>query len=96
MDGDEQDRGTAAYKSPRHAQVWFLARSRRTWKKKYMELKVQQKRLLNRVRDVTKSREKWQGEARADSARVQELEAENAALKKELEVLKKRRRHRAG
>jgi len=96
MDGEHHEGGTTAYKSPRHAQVWFLAKSRRTWKRKYRQLKQEQKRLLNRVNDVTKSRAKWHGQAQADAARVLELEAENAALRKELEDLKKRRSQRPG
>ena len=96
MDGDQPVVETSAYKSPKHAQIWFLQRSRRTWKKKYRQLKADQKRLLNRVNDVTKSRERWYGEAQADAERVRELEAENAALKQELEVLKKRRSQLGG
>ena len=95
MDGEPQTgkaRICKTYKSPRHAQVWFLERSRRTWKNKYMLSKKFQKRLENGVRDVTKSREKWADKARAQAARLKELEAENAALQQELEVLKKESR----
>jgi predicted nuclease with TOPRIM domain len=91
MDGE----GTA-YKSPRHAQVWFLQRSRKCWKQKYVQLKEDQKRLLNRVNDVTKSREEWRDEAKDLSARATRLEEENANLKKELEDLKKKRVQRTG
>jgi phage shock protein A len=45
-----------------------------------MDLKADAKRLQNRVNDVTKSREAWRGETRQLSQRIQELEAENAAL----------------
>jgi hypothetical protein len=48
-----------AYKTPRWVQVWFLRRSRDNWKKKYMALKAESKRLQNRVNDVTKSRQRW-------------------------------------
>src|SRR6267154_1144586 len=51
------------YKSPKHAQVWFLRRSRDLWKKKYQALKVEAKRWQNRVADVTKSRDKWRTQA---------------------------------
>lgn len=89
MDGVLQSGGVKVYKSPRHAQVWFLKRSRDTWKNNCMLAKQNQKRLENRVRDTAKAREKWAEQARAQTARVKELEAENAALKQELEVLKK-------
>jgi hypothetical protein len=53
------------YKTPRWVQVWFLRRSRDNWKKKYMALKAEAKRLQNRVNDVTKSRERWRALAEA-------------------------------
>jgi peptidoglycan hydrolase CwlO-like protein len=89
MDGDSQASKRILYKSPRHVQVLFLSRSRQTWKDNYMELKQNEKRLENRVRDVTKSREKWAAGARELAMRVKTLEAENAALKQELDALKK-------
>lgn len=61
-------------------QAWFLKRSRDNWKKKYGHLKVDAKRLQNRVNDVSKSREHWREEAAQLTRRVQELEAQNAAL----------------
>jgi hypothetical protein len=96
MDGECQEVRTAAYQSPKRAQVWFLQRSRRTWKRKYVQLKTEQKRLLNRVHDVTKSRAKWHDQAQSEAARALELAAENAALRQELEDLKKRRNQRGG
>lgn len=89
MDGVLQSGGVKIYRSPRHAQVWFLKRSRDTWKNNCMLARQNQKRLENRVRDTTKAREKWAELARARAAQVKALEAENAALKQELEVLKK-------
>ena len=89
MDGDCASTERRIYKSPRHVQVLFLERSRKTWKDKYMLSKQNEKRLENGVRDVTKSRQKWADEARALQARLKQLAAENAALKQELEVLKK-------
>jgi predicted RNase H-like nuclease (RuvC/YqgF family) len=77
------------YKSPPSAQRWFLLRSRENWKEKYMGLKADAKRLENRVKDVTKSREKWREEAKQLIDRVQELEAENAALQAQLAASKK-------
>jgi cell division protein FtsB len=61
-----------------------------------VQLKEDQKRLLNRVNDVTKSREEWRDEAKDLSARATRLEEENANLKKELEDLKKKRVQRTG
>jgi septal ring factor EnvC (AmiA/AmiB activator) len=58
-----------AYKSPKHAQVWFLKRSRDLWKKKHQHLKAQAKRLQNRVADLDKSRAHWR--ARAEAAERQ-------------------------
>lgn len=77
------------YRSPHHAQVWFLCRSRDCWKRKYMALKKEQRRLDNRDRDVTKSRDSWAEQARQETARARKLEQENEALKRELEDLKK-------
>lgn len=90
MDGESVIGGAqVGYKSPRHVQVLFLRRSRETWKNKYMLSKQNEKRLENAARDVTKSREKWAAKAREQAARLKALEAENAALKQELELLKK-------
>jgi len=89
MDGHSASAARRVYRSPRHVQVLFLERSRKTWKDKYMLSKQNEKRLQNGVRDVTKSREKWAEQARALQAQLKQLAAENAALKQELEVLKK-------
>ena len=64
----------AAYKSPKHAQVWFLQRSRDLWKAKHQTLKAQGKRLLNRVADVTKSRDLWRAKAQDAQRRAEEAE----------------------
>ena len=76
-DHEEQPR---KYASPPWAQRWFLERSRKLWKEKYMELKANAKRLQNRVNDVTKSRENWREQAKQKDERIQALETENAAL----------------
>ena len=68
------------YTTPSRVQAWFLRRSRENWKRKYMGLKSDAKRLQNRVNDVTKSREQWRDESKLLKERVHELEAENAAL----------------
>jgi SMC interacting uncharacterized protein involved in chromosome segregation len=87
-DHEEQPR---KYASPPWAQRWFLERSRKLWKEKYMELKADAKRLQNRVNDVTKSRENWREQAKQKDERIQALEAENAALQEQLAALKKDR-----
>jgi peptidoglycan hydrolase CwlO-like protein len=78
-----------AYTTPPRVQAWFLHRSRENWKKKYMGVKEDAKRLQNRVNDVTKSREHWREETKQLTKRVQELEAESAALREQLAALKK-------
>ena len=77
------------YTTSAQVQAWFLRRSRERWKKKYMHLKSDAKRLQNRVNDVTKSREHWREETKEMSQRLRELEAENAALHEQLAALKK-------
>jgi len=52
-------------------------------------LKIEAKRLQNRVHDVTKSREKWRAEAEQLRQRVQELEAQTAALPQQVAAQKK-------
>jgi chromosome segregation ATPase len=83
------------YTTPARVQAWFLKRSRNGWKKKYRSLKVETKRMQNRVNDVTKSREKWRKESEDLSKRLRDLEAENAALYEELAALKKDGQQRA-
>lgn len=83
------DDNKVQYKTPRWVQVWFLRRSRDNWKRKYMELKTDSKRLQNRVNDVSKSREEWRDETRELERLVRELKAENAALREQLAAEKK-------
>lgn len=77
------------YTTPARVQAWFLHRSRENWKQKYKDVKSNEKRLQNRVNDVTKSRDRWREEKDALAKRVRELEAENAALQEQLAALKK-------
>jgi uncharacterized protein YlxW (UPF0749 family) len=95
MDASFVETGKLEYKTPHRVQAWFLARSRARWKQKYMALKVEAKRLQNRVADVTKSRATWRNEVEQLRRRVQELEAQNAALQDEVPALKKDRAARA-
>lgn len=83
------------YTTPARVQAWFLRRSRELWKKKYMGLKSDAKRLQNRVNDVSKSREAWREETKQLTQRLRELEAENAALRAQVEGSKKKRQRRS-
>jgi hypothetical protein len=75
------------YKSPKHAQVWFLARSRTLWKQKYQALKAQAKRWQNRVADVTKSRDQWRAQAEDARRRLAEVQRHHAELQAQLDPL---------
>src|SRR6266705_864624 len=88
MDAANVEERTMAYKTSHRIQAWFLGRSRRRWKQKYQDLKVEAKRLQNRVADVTKSREKWRQQAEQLSQRVRELEAQDAALQEQAALKK--------
>jgi predicted nuclease with TOPRIM domain len=85
MDAESQEGSKRKYSTPSRVQAWFLGRSRDGWKAKYKELKVQAKRLQNRVNDVTHSREMWR-------ERTAELEKENAALREQAALKKSGRR----
>lgn len=89
MNASGQDDRKVEYTTPHRVQAWFLKRSRDNWKEKYGELKADARRLQNRVNDVTKSRKQWRDETKQLTARVRELEAENAALQEQLAALKK-------
>jgi SMC interacting uncharacterized protein involved in chromosome segregation len=89
MDAANLEANQGKYKTSHRVQAWFLGRSRQRWKQKHKVLKVEAKRLQNRVADVTKSREKWRAQAEQMSRRVQELEAQNAALQEQPAALKK-------
>ena len=94
MEGAAQELGHVSfrkvlYRSPKHAQVWFLRRSRDGWKAKYGILQANKKKVDDRVRDLTKCRDQWAAKAAQEVARAKELEQENADLKQQLEGLKK-------
>jgi chromosome segregation ATPase len=89
MNAADQEDHKVEYTTPARVQAWFLRRSRENWKRKYMGLKSDAKRLQNRVNDVTKSREQWRDENKLLNERVRELEAANAALQEQLAALKK-------
>lgn len=81
MDAKTREGGKRSYTTPSWVQAWFLGRSRDNWKAKYKQLKVEAKRLQNRVNDVSASRRKWR-------ERAEELEAENAALQEQAALKK--------
>ena len=89
MEAASLEQSEGKYKTSHRVQAWFLGRSRKRWKQKYKKLKVEAKRLQNRVADVTKSRQKWRQEAEQMSQRVQELGAQNAVLQEQIAALKK-------
>ena len=75
------------YTTSKQVQAWFLRRSRDLWKKKYAELKVESKRLRQRVADVSKSRAGSRSEADAARQEAQELRTRNAELQAQLDAL---------
>lgn len=76
------------YTTPRWVQAWFLQRSRDNWKAKHQQLKRDAKRLLNRVNDVTRSREKWREQAEKREQRIKDLETQVAALQEQVALKK--------
>jgi septal ring factor EnvC (AmiA/AmiB activator) len=89
MDATNRDGPATKYTTPARVQAWFLHRSREKWKKKYMGVKPNLKRLQNHVNDLTKSREHWRTKSEQLRQRIQELEAANAALQQQNGALKK-------
>jgi hypothetical protein len=84
MDGEH-----VQYRSPRNMQVLFLKRSRVGWKRRAAALKVDQKRLKNKVADTAKSRALWRERAKAAQKLADAFAAENESLKQQLQALKK-------
>src|SRR5271166_658142 len=85
-----------AYTTSKQVQAWFLGVSRDLWKKKYAELKVESKRLKQRVADVCESRASWRNEADAARQDAQELRARNAELQAQLDALAKEAQKKTG
>src|SRR5258708_3587181 len=85
--GTDQHDKPPAYKTSKQVQAWFLGRSRDLWKKKYAELKVESKRLRQRVADVDRSRADWRSKAEAALQEAQELRDQLAELHARLDVL---------
>ncbi len=94
MDASAVEASEVGYTTPPRVQAWFLGRSRDRWKRKYMNLKAEARRLQKRVADVTKSREKWRHDTEELRHRVAHLEAQTAALQGQTAALKKDRPER--
>jgi hypothetical protein len=75
------------YTTSKQVQAWFLRRSRDAWKKKCAEVKVEAKRLRQRVADVCSSRAGWRSEAEAARQEVKALRLQNTALQAQLDAL---------
>lgn len=84
-----QDEPRRKYTTPAYVQAWFLQRSRDNWKNKYSLVKDDVRQLKNRLIDVEKSREQWRERAKDHARRLEEVEAQNAALQEQLAALKK-------
>jgi DNA repair exonuclease SbcCD ATPase subunit len=82
------------YSSPKRVQIWFLSKSRACWKAKCMQRKQENKRLKNQVAAVSHSRQEWREQAERHKQRLEQLEAENAQLKDQMERQKKIRTDR--
>jgi chromosome segregation ATPase len=76
----EQD-GKPAYTTSKQVQAWFLRRSRDLWKTKYADLKIELKRVRQRVADVDHSRAQWRRKAEDAGQQLEALQAENARLR---------------
>lgn len=73
---------TRTFKSPSRKLIRFFERSRDNWKRKYMELRRERKKLSNQVRAVEKSREHWKEVARRERQRAEQFERELADKKR--------------
>jgi chromosome segregation ATPase len=75
----EQDE-KPAYTTSKQVQAWFLRRSRDLWKTKYADLKIELKRVQQRVADIDRSRAQWRRRAEDAGQQLEALQAENARL----------------
>lgn len=71
---DEAAVALADFKSSYRHLAWCFRRSRDTWKGKHQDLRRAHKRLQNRLRAVTTSRERHKQAARAAEARAAHLQ----------------------
>ena len=77
---------TQTFKSPSRKLIRFFERSRDNWKRKYMKLKRERKKLSNQVRAVEKSREHWKVIARRERQRAEQFERELADKKRSNQI----------
>lgn len=92
-DPADLDEPKVATKRP-GALIWFLRKSRAKWKAKVEEVRVELKRMKNRVNDVTKSRDRYKEKAEEAARRQAELEGENARLHSEVQRLQREKKTR--
>jgi len=78
--------GLAGYKSPRYALAWHFRRSRDGWKRKYSHVKQDIKRIQNRTRDLSQSRQQWKEKVKRLEAENQDLQSQVAWLEARLSV----------
>jgi chromosome segregation ATPase len=74
-----------AYTTSKQVQAWFLGRSRDRWKKKAMELRVELKRLRQRVADVGVSRADWRKQVQTARQEIEQLRSQNTELQARLD-----------
>jgi hypothetical protein len=65
MDDATSPTDFASFRSPWRNLAWSFRKSRDAWKAKYRDLKREQKRLQNQLRDVRVSRDAWRRRAEA-------------------------------
>jgi hypothetical protein len=75
------------YKSRPGALAWCFRKSRDLWKGKYQALRDSFKRLTDRARDLTKSRERWRLKAERAHGQLAALEARIVGLQAEVTAL---------
>ena len=83
---ESTDRQVPAWKSPLRKLARFFGSSRDRWKAKYAALKKSYKLLVNQVRAVEKSREKWKQDAKLAQQQLDQLQQELKELKNSFAV----------
>jgi hypothetical protein len=73
--------GKSTFTTSKQVQAWFLRRSRDLWKTKYTDLKLELKRVRQRVADIDRSRVQWRRKAEDAGQQIEALQAENARLR---------------
>jgi hypothetical protein len=73
--------GKPTYTTSKQVQAWFRRRRRDLWKTRYADLKLELKRVRQRVADVDRSRARWRRKADEAGQQLEALQAENARLR---------------